>query len=607
MRGNILIVNDDPIMGNLLETRLYESGFDTEYVADPEDALKIVSEKKIDLMIFDATPLGMSVDKFYDRIKNQSKNLACIVLFSDNQPKKFLERIKTDGNDCIQKPFIMADLIKLVEKRLEFMKSKPQIETHNNHRTVLNALKQAEQDQFTGVIELSNCSMKAAVFFRFGSIVHAYHGATTGKKALYRILRDSCQVVSFQPQSVTAQTIDQQLSSLIEEGLQESAALKKLKPETFQSYIVINSDADNNLNEIKKHPSIASTISLIERLGKVQDIIDEHPLTDIQVYKQLIYLIKIGLARVEPFKQKFGIRIITDSTADLPRDLVNNHNITIIPQMISVNLDTYKDGIDIFPDEFYRLIAHTKKYPITYPPSEKEFHEVFKAIIPEYDILGIMSSDKLSKTVEHAVSAKQKYLEEYRRLRQEKSGATTLNLEIINSRTVSLGLGLLVLEACEKSQLGWDFQKITKYLESLIPEMKVFFVVESLEYLQRSKIEKIKRPFNKLFHIATILGIHQGEVVVIDKIYGQKNAQVRITEMISENLKNRSTPLKIGIMHTSNQKWAEQMSELMEMKLNCKQIIISQISPSVVSHCGIGSVGVACLPISESDIQSCWQ
>lgn len=465
----------------------------------------------------------------------------------------------------------------------------------------LKVLKSFEQGALTGMLEIRDRPENAAIYFHEGCIVHAYHGKVIAKKALYRIFSEKGGTLKFKLQPVTvSKTIDGTLDFLLEEGNREIENFRRLQSSTFENTVIIDAQTLEQTSKINGRPGLKHILSLARQHNRIRDIINSSQMTDFQTYRHLFYMVKMGVFIVEAANSA-GIQIVTDSTADLPRDIIRDRNITLIP--ISVDQKMYPDTANLSPENYSQMINVSKKFPIATAPRMEDFHDLFEKIAPDKDILALFLSGKINKTYENAVAAKEKNMNEYLRLRQQKSlNRGTCHIEIIDSHLLSLGLGLIVIEAADKIDEGWPVSKIRNHIEQLIPTVRVFFVVDTLGYLKRrGQMGRVKAMFGYLMRMRPVLGIWNGEVTMVDQVRGGKIASYRIIEWIQQSLDHPNTPIKAGVMHADAPKMARQMKKLLITRFNCRNMIMSHIGPAVGSYCGPGTFAVAFFPTTDEE------
>ncbi|SMB92315.1 EDD domain protein, DegV family [Desulfonispora thiosulfatigenes DSM 11270] len=281
------------------------------------------------------------------------------------------------------------------------------------------------------------------------------------------------------------------------------------------------------------------------------------------------------------------VALITDSTCDLPKEWIKQYDIKVIPLQIIYKEAEYQDGIDLTTQEIYDNLD--KEVPKTSLPSigkTLDFIDDLKA--QEYtDILAIHISGNLSGTV--------KMLESLR----EKITNKGLNLYIIDSKSVSMGVGFLVLKA--KSLLDEDLalSEIVEKLESFKKEIKVFFVVKTLDFLRKGgRIGLVEGAIGDILNIKPIIGVNEEGVYHTEaKVRGWNRALNKLFETAKDVIGNKKA--KIGILHGVTIEEANNLVEKSKNELKTvsgEDIMIGYIGAGICVHSGPEVVGIVVCP-----------
>ncbi|EPY2275752.1 DegV family protein [Clostridium sporogenes] len=216
------------------------------------------------------------------------------------------------------------------------------------------------------------------------------------------------------------------------------------------------------------------------------------------------------------------IKIITDSTADLPKDIIQKYNIEVIPLFVSFGDKVYKDGIDIKLGQLFAKIEKENVFPQTSQVNPQRFYEHYNKYIDKgYSILSIHLSSKMSGTYQSACLAKDMLDSD--------------NITIIDSNNVTSGLGLLVIKACKLRDEGLSMEGIVKGVKETIPHIKSVLAFETLDYLVKGgRLSKTAGFIGNVLGIKPILAVENGEMVVKDKVRGSKKAIRAIFEYIDK-------------------------------------------------------------------------
>ena len=274
------------------------------------------------------------------------------------------------------------------------------------------------------------------------------------------------------------------------------------------------------------------------------------------------------------------VAIVTDSSPYLPAELIEQHNIEVVPLNVIWDEDCYLDGVDITPEEFYQRLENARVMPSTSQPSVADFETKFRSLVEAgYDILAILISEDLSGTVSSAVQAK-KLLPE-------------ANIEIVNSRSLAMALGFQVLAAAQAANQGSSLEKCKQIAEQARDNTGVVFVVDTLEFLHRGgRIGGAKRFVGTLLDIKPVLAIDDGVVVSVDQVRTQKKALERIVDIIEERV-NGHTQVRLATLHADNPQTAQQILEKAVDRIRPVETVFSEVSPVIGTHAGPGAVGLA--------------
>lgn len=204
------------------------------------------------------------------------------------------------------------------------------------------------------------------------------------------------------------------------------------------------------------------------------------------------------------------IKIITDSTADLPKDIIEKYDIEVIPLFVSFGDKVYKDGVDIKLEQLFTKIEKENVFPQTSQVNPQRFYEYYKKYIDKgYSIISIHISSKMSGTYQSACLAKDMLDSD--------------NIIVIDSNNVTSGLGLLVIKACKLKDEGLFIEEIVKGVKETIPHIKSVLAFETLDYLVKGgRLSKTAGFIGNVLGIKPILAVENGEMVVKDKVRGSK-------------------------------------------------------------------------------------
>lgn len=210
------------------------------------------------------------------------------------------------------------------------------------------------------------------------------------------------------------------------------------------------------------------------------------------------------------------IKIITDSTLDLPSDLIKEKNIEVLPLLINFGEESYLDGVEINTKEMLERIKKDNVLPTTAQVTPNRFEEAFKKYLDEgYKIVTLVLSSEMSGTYQSACIAK--------------NMLETDDIVVIDSRNVTSGLGILALKACEFRDNGDSIFEIEEKIKNIIPKVKSSLSFESLENLVRGgRLSKTAGTIGSVLGLRLILEVKDGQMAVKDKVRGSKKALKKV-------------------------------------------------------------------------------
>ncbi len=272
-------------------------------------------------------------------------------------------------------------------------------------------------------------------------------------------------------------------------------------------------------------------------------------------------------------------RIVTDSTCDLPSEIVRQNSITVIPLHINIGDKTFLDGVDLSRTEFYTQLPDYSPAPKTAAPGPEIFTQAYERLANEgaQAILSIHISETLSATVNSARIAAEQF--------------TRIPVVVLDSSQLSLGTGFLVERAAALAQLGKKIEEIVSILEGVMKRTYVFASLHTLEYLRRSgRMNFAIAKFGELFQIKPLLHMNMGKATAY-----RTRTQKRATERLMEWLNEYAPYEKLAILHAGVQEQAQALYEQVRSFLPNEEILIVQITPVLGAHLGIGALGFACI------------
>ena len=270
------------------------------------------------------------------------------------------------------------------------------------------------------------------------------------------------------------------------------------------------------------------------------------------------------------------MQIITDSSCDLPKDILDKNSIIVIPLNIEIDGKNYVDGINLTHEQFYKKMLNSNALPKTSQPSPQNFIGAFKEAAKKTgEILCIHLSSKLSGTVSCAVMAKE---------------TVNKKIEIFDSLSGSLGLGMQVLKACEMVKQGLNLENVTEKLKEYRDNMKIIVYLETLENaVKGGRVTRTKEMVANLLNLKAVVHVEEGYVKILKNIRGKKRAIKFMLDKIAE--KNVDFKDKIiGITHCDCVEDALDLRDQIIKRFNPSQVLLTTMGPVIGTHSGRGGL-----------------
>lgn len=274
------------------------------------------------------------------------------------------------------------------------------------------------------------------------------------------------------------------------------------------------------------------------------------------------------------------VRIVTDSTCDLPLALVEAYGITVVPLTVFFGEEALLDSVDISAPEFYERMKASHVLPRTSQPSVELFRRAYLEAAENGDeVVSIHLSSKLSGTLNAASVAREEV-------------APEVHVDLIDSYNVSLGLGLMVLEAARAAQSGATLSEVVATTRRVMDRVTVYVCVDTLEYLKKGgRIGRASSFLGSVLSIKPILHVEDGEVAPFERVRTRTRATERIFELAASMGRAREMFVATG----GDDAPARELIERLRPILTHTDLIVGQLGPAVGVYTGPGALGIAAL------------
>ncbi len=272
------------------------------------------------------------------------------------------------------------------------------------------------------------------------------------------------------------------------------------------------------------------------------------------------------------------IKIVTDSTADIPSALAKELGITVVPLYVRFGDETYRDRVDITEDEFYQRLVKDPIHPNTSQPTPQDFTNVYQELSPQAaGIVSIHISGKLSGTCNSALQAKEVV-------------ATECPVEVVDSETVSMGLGLLAIEAATLANSGKGLQQVVEEVKALISNTHVWALFDTLKYLALGgRIGKAKALLGAVLNIKPVLVVKDGEMAPA----GQVRTRAKGIDVLC-NFVNKVIDIQdLAVVYSTTPDEAQILADRIGAMFDKDRIRLARLGPTLGVHAGPGALIVA--------------
>lgn len=278
------------------------------------------------------------------------------------------------------------------------------------------------------------------------------------------------------------------------------------------------------------------------------------------------------------------VLVVTDSTADLPPELAQELDITVVPLRVIFGSEVFRDGIDLTTDEFFRRLPQAEELPTTSQPSVGEFRQVYEQLAERSDrILSVHLSAGFSGTVETARQAAAQLAERCR-------------IEALDSGTVSMAMGFAAIAAARAARDGGDLDACAEAARSVLRRQRLAVAVDTLEYLRRGgRIGRAQAFLGGLLRLKPILTIRDGEAFPLARVRTRRKA---LDELLRTCLEG-GRPVEATVMYTTTEDDARFVADEITRRHPGIPVHVGRIGPVIGVHGGPGLVGLAVILAEE--------
>lgn len=278
------------------------------------------------------------------------------------------------------------------------------------------------------------------------------------------------------------------------------------------------------------------------------------------------------------------VRIVTDSTADLPPAIARELGITVVPLRVIFGETAFRDGVDLESAEFFRRLQHAKEHPRTSQPPPGDFHAAYERLSAETDrILSIHISSRLSGTVETARHAARAFV-------------GICDIEVLDSRTASMAMGLAAMAAARAARKGSDLQACAEAARSVLRREEIAVALDTLEYLRRGgRIGRAQAFLGGILRLKPILSIRDGEVHPLGRVRTRRKALQEVLRICTEG----KQIVEAAVMHATTPEDAEYLARELRRRFPDAAIHVGRFGSVLGVHGGPGLIGICTVAAEE--------
>ncbi len=278
------------------------------------------------------------------------------------------------------------------------------------------------------------------------------------------------------------------------------------------------------------------------------------------------------------------VKIVTDSSAHLPHEQRQKHDISVVPLKAIFGTKEYRDEIDLSNEQFYEMLPKAKEHPTTSQPSAGEFMEVYRPLLDAgREIVSLHLPSKLSGTYASACAAKTELETQLKK---------AVPLSIVDTPWLSMALGLLCIAAAQAAETGKSREEIVAMVNALIPRLNLIFVLDTLEYLRRGgRIGGARAMLGSMLNVKPMLQIENGLVEPLEQPRSRAKALKRLLQIMEERTDHK--PVHASVLHAMCPDDAAALEKQVRAQFHCKEFYMTEIGPVIGVHTGPNAIGLA--------------
>ncbi|MGB9640291.1 MAG: DegV family protein [Anaerolineales bacterium] len=281
------------------------------------------------------------------------------------------------------------------------------------------------------------------------------------------------------------------------------------------------------------------------------------------------------------------VGIISDTTASIPQNLINELDIEIVPYYVMRGLETLRDMIDVQPDAFAQYLLTTQTLPTTSNPSPGDYvNAILRLAEHSLEIVALTMTSKGSGAYQSCLAA----------VNMLRERLPKLNVEVIDTLAVAMAHGWATIEAARAAKEGFSIKEVAEKARQAAAQSMMIMTADTLRYLYMGgRIGRAQHLMGSLLNIKPIIGMQDGVIIPLATERTRAKAYNRMVELMKEKLGN-ITRIKVAFMHVAALDQLEHLKGLVKQQFNCVECFTTDLSPALAVHSGPGTVGLSFIP-----------
>jgi len=273
------------------------------------------------------------------------------------------------------------------------------------------------------------------------------------------------------------------------------------------------------------------------------------------------------------------IRFVTDSTCEGPDELLSHPAVRVVPLYVMFGQESYRDNVDMTREEFWKRLPSSKPLPTTSQATPTMFADSFRELTDAGDeVISMVISSKLSRTYDSAVTAQ--------------SELRDRPIDVVDSLTTSVGLGLLLNEGLRMAEAGKTRAEIVAMLTTRRSELHVLFALETLEYLARGgRIGKGQAFLGTTLNLKPLLELTDGEIMPVSRARGKRKALQDMIEHLAHLVTVRGPKVRVAVMDAMSRDEGDEVADALSARFETPNVWRAVLGPVLGSHVGVGTIG----------------